>query len=207
MKHLIYLAFLLVFTVTQAQPNFESGMHKALELMETGNFDQSEQLFERIASAEKNEWLPHYYIARINSLKSWNEKNETTLRAQLDKAQSHLDLAFQIDESNTELLIMQAQVLTNWVAYDGMTYGMKFGPKISELYSKAIKLQPENPRAVYCQAEWEIGSARYFGKDTKPFCTQLEKSIELFAKFQPESDLYPTWGENRAQQAFQNCNE
>lgn len=207
MKHLIYLAFLVVSAITQAQSNFEQGMGKALNLMEAGNFEKSEQLLERIASAEKNEWLPHYYIAQINSLKSWNQKDETLLRAQLEKAQKHLDQAFNIEESNPELLIMQAQILTNWVAYDGMTYGMKYGQKISELYIKANKLQPENPRAVFCKAEWEIGSARYFGQDTKPFCKQIEKSIELFANFQTESDYYPSWGLDRANRALTNCTE
>ena len=205
MKHLIYLAFLVVSTITQAQSNFEKGMDKALSLMEAGKFQESEQLLERIAGAEKSEWLPHYYIARINSMISWNEKDETVLRAQLEKAQKHLDAAFKIDESNPELVIMQAQVLTNWVAYDGMTYGMKYGAKISELYGKAIALQPENPRANFCKAEWEIGSARYFGKDTKPFCQQIEKSIELFANFQSPSELHPNWGLNRAKEAMSEC--
>ena len=207
MKHLIYFAFLLVSSIMQAQSNFEQGMEKSLQLMRSGNFQESEQLLERIASAEKDQWLPHYYIAKINSLKSWNQKNETILRAQLDKAQQHLDVAMRLDESNPELLIMQAQVLTNWVAYDGMTYGMKYGPKITELYAKANQLQPENPRAVFCLAEWEIGSARYFGQDTAPFCKQIEQSIELFANFQSENNLYPSWGLDRARQALSNCNE
>ena len=43
------------------------------------------------------------------------------------------------------------------------------------------------------------------GTDTKPMCAQLEKSIELYAKFKPETPFSPSWGLERAQQELQNC--
>ena len=89
--------------------------------------------------------LLHYYIAQINSLKSWNEKDETVLKAQLDKAQAHLDIAMALSENNPELLVMQVQVLTNWVVFDGATYGMKYAGKITALYEKASSLDSKNP--------------------------------------------------------------
>ena len=76
-----------------AQTNYEKGMSKAFELWGNNQWDEAENMFERIANAEPNEYLPHYYIAFMNSLKSWNVKDETLLKAQLDKAQKHLDLA------------------------------------------------------------------------------------------------------------------
>jgi hypothetical protein len=189
----------------EAQTNFEKGMAKAFELWQSEKTDEAENMFERIAKAEPTEWLPNYYIAQINSLKSWNEKDEAILKAQLDKAQEHIDTAMTKSEDNAELIIMQAQVLTNWVAYDGMTYGMKYGAKITELYTKALELEPKNPRASFCKAEWEMGSAKYFGKDTAPYCEQIEASIELFDTFKPESDFYPNWGKERAMQSSESC--
>lgn len=205
MKHLILIAVLLVATVTQAQSNFEKGMQKAFQLWGNNQMDDAENLFERISNAETNQWLPHYYVAQINSLKSWNEKDATVLKAQLDKAQAHLDKAMAVSPNNAELLILQAQVLTNWVAYDGQTYGMKYSAKISELYQKAYTLDPNNPRAVFGKAEWDMGSAKFFGQDPKVFCEDIEKSIELFANFKPETPFHPNWGKERAEASFKSC--
>ncbi len=196
----------MVFSATvQAQTNFEKGMTKAFELWGDDKVEEAENMFERIANAEEDEWLPNYYIAQINSLKSWNEKDEAVLKAQLEKAQEHLDIAMTKSEDNAELLVMQAQVYTNWVAYDGMTYGMKYASKISELYAEAVELDPTNPRAAFCKADWDMGSARYFGKDTAPYCKDIEASIELFDTFKAESEFHPNWGKERAEQVSADC--
>lgn len=205
MKYLIIITMLFVMPLTQAQTNFEKGMMKVFELWQANNTDEAENMFERIAKAEPKEWLPNYYIAQINSLKSWTEKDATVLKAQLDKAQLHLDEALLKSENNTELLVMQAQVLTNWVAFDGMTYGMKYGAKIAELYEKATTLDPANPRAAFGKAEWAMGSAKYFGKDTTPYCKEIEASIELFNTFKAESKLHPNWGKERAEVVSKDC--
>ena len=207
MKNLILIAFVLVSGMIPAQTNFEKGMQKAFSLWQEGNTEEAENMFERISNAELDQWLPHYYIAQINSIKSWNQKDETVLKAQLDKAQEHINSAKAISKDNPEIIVIQAQILTNWVAFDGMTYGMKYSGKITELYNKAYAIAPENPRVVFSKAEWAIGSARYFGQDTKPFCSEIEKSIELFANFKPESNLHPNWGGDRAEEAFKSCNE
>ena len=205
MKNLFIIAILIITGLTEAQTNFEKGMNKAFELWQSGKTDEAENMFERIAKAEPKEWLPNYYIAQINSLKSWSEKDATVLKAQLDKAQQHLDSVMLKNENNAELLVMQAQVLTNWVAYDGMTYGMKYGAKIAELYEKASVLDPTSPRVAFGKAEWAMGSAKYFGKDVAPYCKEIEASLELFDTFKPESQLHPNWGKERAQTVAKDC--
>ena len=206
-KIVVILVLSLVSRQATAQTNFEKGMSKAFELWEAGKWDDAENMFERISKAEEEEWLPNYYIAQMNSLKSWNEKDETVLKAQLKKAQEHLDIAMARSEDNAELLVMQAQVYTNWVAFDGATYGMKYAGKVAELYAKAVKLDPTNPRAAYCKADWGMGSAKYFGQDTEPFCKEIEASLELFDTFKPESDFHPNCGRERAEQVLAECKE
>lgn len=189
----------------EPQTNYEKGMQQAFALWQEDKTDAAENLFERISNAEIDNWLAHYYIAQINSLKSWNETDSKILKAQLDKAQQHLDLATAISADNAEILVLQAQVFTNWVAFDGMTYGRKYSGKISELYQKAMTLQPENPRVVLSNAEWNMGSAKFFGKDIKPYCKDIEKAIELFANFKPETAFAPNWGKEHAEQVLKSC--
>jgi len=207
MQKLIIIALILVSGIMSAQTNYEKGMQKAFKLWQENKTDEAENMFERISNAETDKWLPHYYIAQINSLKSWGEKDEKILKAQLDKAQEHINSAMAISKDNPEILVMQAHVLTNWVAFDGQTYGMKYAGKVTELYNKAYKLAPKNPRVVFSKADWAMGSARYFGQDTKPFCAEIEKSIELFATFKPESTLHPNWGKERAVEVAKSCKE
>lgn len=205
MKHIFALIFITVLGVLNAQSNFEKGMDKAFSLWQANKTDDAQNMFERIATAEKDNWLPHYYIAQINSIKSWNEKDETILKAQLDKAQEHLDMAMAFSKDNPELLVMQGQIYTNWVAFDGRTYGMKYATKISELYDKAYNLNPKNPRVVMCKADWAMGSAKYFGQDTQPFCKDLENALALFKTFEPKTDFHPNWGKNRAEESLKQC--
>lgn len=207
MKKLLIIATILVSGIASAQTNYEKGMQKAFKLWQENKMDEAENMFERISNAETEEWLPHYYIAQINSLKSWGVKDENVLKAQLDKAQEHINSAMSISKDNPEILVMQAIVYTNWVAYDGATYGMKYAGKVTELYNKAYKLDPKNPRVAFSKADWAMGSARYFGQDTKPFCAEIEKSIELFATFKPESDMHPSWGIERAKEVSKSCKE
>ncbi len=205
MKKLILILFILATCSLNAQSQFEKGMEKALSTWQSGDMNAAEQLFERIAKAEPKEWLPNYYLAQINSLKSWEEKDINVLKAQLDKAQKCIDQAKVISPNNPEIMVMQAHIYTNWVAFDGATYGMKYSGIVSGIYNKAYMLAPENPRVVYNKAEWDMGSARYFGKDTAPYCKDIEKSIELFANFKPESDFAPNWGKERAEEVLSEC--
>jgi len=205
MKKRLLFTVLLISTVTFAQTNYEKGMQNAFALWQENQTDAAENMFERISNAELDNWLPHYYIAQINSLKSWNETDAEILKAQLGKAQQHLDLAFAMSKDNPELLVLQAQVFTNWVAFDGMTYGRKYSGKITELYQKASQLAPRNPRVVLSYAEWQIGSAKFFGKDTTPYCKDVKKAIELFANFKPESEFAPNWGKGHAEDVLKGC--
>ena len=201
------ITVLFVTGILSAQSNYDKGMEKAFELWKNNQLPEAEQLFERIAAAEPDAWLPSYYSAQMNSLKTWGEKDASKVKAQLEKAQNFLNDAMAIEKDNADLLVMQAQILTNWVAFDGMTYGMKYSAKITDLYNKAYALAPNNPMVVLGRAEWNMGSARFFGQDIKPFCKDVEKAIQLFVNFKPESPFHPNWGRERAQQVADSCKD
>lgn len=206
MKQFFTIIILSLTLMLNAQSNYEKGMQKAFDLWETNNWSEAEQLFERIAAAELDEWLPNYYVAQMNSIKSWNEKDLDVVTAQLTKAQDYLNNAKAISKDNYHILVMQAQIYTNWIALDGMTYGMKYSGKVTELYNQAYALAPENPMVVLSRADWNMGSARYFGQDTKPFCKDAEKALALFENYKPEP-FHPNWGKQRALDVLKSCEE
>jgi hypothetical protein len=101
--------------------------------------------------------------------------------------------------------VVQAMAKTALLASDPMTYGMTLSPKISGIYMKAYMLAPENPRVALCKAEFDLGGAKWTGADVKEICSRVEKSIDLFAKFKPETQFSPNWGLDRAKEALANC--
>lgn len=207
MTKIITAFTLFICSLVTAQSQFEQGMGKAMQLWKEGNAIEASALFERIASAEKESWLPNYYVALINTTEAFNPANKNKISALLDKANAALDIEIAKNPKNVELLVVQAMAKTALLASDPMTYGMTLSPKITEIYMLASMIAPENPRVVFCKAEFEIGGARWTGADVKALCSQVEKAIDLFAKFKPESPFSPSWGLERAQETLKNCSK
>lgn len=199
MKNTIAIALFLISSIAFAQGPYEKGMQKALQLWGEGKTADASNLFERIANAEMDNWLPYYYVAQINTIISFGEKDKEKLTQQLEKAQEYIDLAKNISPDNPEIIVQQAMTHTAWIAFDGATYGMTLSGKVAALYAKAQEIAPQNPRVVFSKAEWDMGSARYFGKDTTPYCKDVARSLELFDTFKAESDFHPNWGKDRAE--------
>lgn len=205
MRKLVLLIVLISFGSIKAQDQYSKGMQKAMKLWSEQKTVDASNLFERIATAEMDNWLPYYYVAMVNTTASFGEEDQQKLSLQLGKAKEFIDIAKNISPDNAEILVLEAMMNTAWIAFDGATYGMTLSGKNVQLYKKAAELDPDNPRVVFGQAEWNMGAARYFGKDTAPFCKDIEKSIELFATFKPESDFHPNWGQERAESVAKEC--
>jgi hypothetical protein len=207
MKKMILLLALVAVTTTFAQDPYTKGMQKAFELWSAEKTTEASNLFERIAAAETENWLPYYYVAQVNTFASFGEKDEALLTLKLEKAKEFLDMAKRLSPNNPELLVQEAMINTAWIAFDGATYGMTLSPKNSALYGKALALAPDNPRVVLSKAEWDMGSARYFGKDSTPYCKDVERALQLFANFKSEIPFYPSWGKDRAAEILATCGE
>ncbi|MBL7886191.1 MAG: hypothetical protein JNJ52_05555 [Flavobacterium sp.] len=205
MKTIITVIAFIITNLVSAQGQFEQGMGKAFGLWGEGKSAEASALFERIASAEKNNWLPNYYVALVNTTDAFDPKNKANIPALLDKAQKALDEAAMISSDNAEIMVLQALIYTAWLVQDPMTNGMKYSALAMKEYEKALAIAPNNPRAVFGKAEFEMGGAKYWGTDTKPMCEQIAKSIELFANFKPESEFHPKWGLDRAQETLKTC--
>lgn len=207
---LTYFALFFTALVMQAQTNtttvntnanqtkYEQGMNKAFQLWHDDKPWDAANMFERIATAEPDNWLPPYYVAQINVINSFTEKDPAKLKAQLDKAQDFINDATALSKENPDILVLQAQWYTAWIVFDGQQYGMTYSAKVSELYNKALALAPDNPRVILSKAEWDMGSAKFFGQSLEPYCKDIQRAINLFATFKPADKFYPTYGEERA---------
>ena len=205
MTKLITIIAMFVASIVSAQTQFDQGMQKALKTWKEGNSKEALVQFEKIASVEKTNWLPNYYIAFINTTQAFGEKDKAKKVTLLNAAQKAQDVCNELAMDNPEVLVLQAMIHTAWIVYDPMTNGQRLSGDAMYILNKAYKLAPENPRVVFQKASFEKGMAQYFGQDTKPMCAQIEKAIELFATFKPESAFHPSWGLDRAQEAVKAC--
>ncbi|SFU64921.1 hypothetical protein SAMN05216480_11178 [Pustulibacterium marinum] len=204
MKLLFTLCFAFVSVIGFSQ-SYEKGMEKAFALWQEGKATEASNMFERISAVETENWIPLYYVAYVNIIDAFSEKDKTRLQLKLDKAKTSLEKAKQLSPDNVEILIMEAMHNTAWIAFDGATYGMKYGAVNTAIYQKATAMAPENPRVALSSAEWNMGMAQYFGKDTAPYCKDIEKALELFTTFKNETPFYPSWGEGRAKEVLASC--
>ena len=205
MTKIITIIAMFVASIVSAQTQFDQGMQKALQTWKNGNSKEALVQFEKIASVEKTNWLPNYYIVLINTTQAFEEKDKTKIESLLNAAQKAQDFCNDLAMDNPEVLVMQAMIHTASIVYDPMTNGQKLSGDVMYILNKAYKIAPENPRVVFQKASFEKGMAEYFGQDTKAMCAQIEKSIELFATFKPETAFHPSWGLDRAQEAVKAC--
>lgn len=100
----VFLIFaLLVSNIVSAQGNYEQGMTNALKLWKEGKTTEASALFERIAFAEENNWLPNYYVALVNIRSAFNTKDVKEFEGLLTKAQKALDIELNKEPENAEL--------------------------------------------------------------------------------------------------------
>jgi hypothetical protein len=205
MKKITIIIAIFIATGISAQTKYQIGMQKAFGLWEQGKMTEASQLFERISKAEPTKWLPSYYAATVEIIGSFGLKDETVLKAKLTKAQEFLDAAKSNSENNPEIIITQAFLNLGYIAFDGQKYGMTLGGVNSQLYAKALQIAPNNPRVILGNAEWNMGSAKFFGKSTKPYCDDIKRAIELGEKEKIEIEFYPKFMLQRAEQVLKQC--
>jgi len=200
MKKITLLILLIISQILMCsvQNKYEKGMSEALQLWSNNKPVEAVALFQRIASNEKETWLPNYYIGLISATQVLSGKEKEQAPALLEQAQKSLDNAKEISSNNSELFCLQALINTAWVTLDQMSNGQKLSGSIIKDYRTAIQLDTNNPRPLYLLAEYQINMAKLFGQDTKPFYEMIKTSLKKFDNFKAPSAFYPMWGKRKA---------
>ncbi len=207
MEKVILILAVMFTNLIFSQNNYDEGMTQALELWQNDNPTEASALFERIAAAEEENWIPNYYVALVNTTQAFRNLGNNKVEELVSKAQLALDKELNKNPENPELLVMQAMIYTALIANDPMNNGQKLSGKVMQLYEQAGKIDPTNPRVVLSKAQFEMGSAKYFGTDIQPICARIEKSLTLFDTFKSETPFYPKWGKEQAEQALKECSK
>lgn len=208
-KYLVLLLFITTSGFAQENKKFEKAMEKNLTLLndaKTGeDYTNVANAFERIAKAETKEWLPSYYEAFALILSANDVSDGTKKDAVLDKAMEVAKAAEAISPDNSEIVTLQSWITSMKISVDPMNRGQKLGMEASVLTSRAIELDPENPRPYLLQGTGLFYTPEQFGGGKDKAQKVLEKAVEKFNSFKPKNKLMPNWGKERAMSLLEEC--
>lgn len=160
---------------------------------------------DRIAHAEKTKWEPYYYSA-FGSLMMANRSTEAAKKdVYLDAALAAIESGKKINSIESELIALEGFVHMIRVTVDPATRGQQYSSLAFQTYNKALRLNPENPRALSLLAQMQLGTARFFGASTEEACGTAKKALEKFNAFKSENPLAPVWGKSMTEGVLKNC--
>jgi len=201
----VYLIFAIIAISlpTFAQENrYQEAMLSIIESLD--NADGSDAYldcasrFERIATAEKNLWMPYYYASYSLVVMSFDETDGAKKDLVLDRAQQLLDVALEMEPKESELLTLQAFLYPSRILVDPMSRGMEYMGLMFSSLETAKALNPENPRIYFLEGVNKANLPTSMGggpEEAKPI---LEMAVTKFEAFQNSDPLWPHWGEEAA---------
>jgi len=213
MKTLLAAVFIALFIYTPGtgdQGKYTKTMKSAIaDLYQAGSIEAlnpSINKFERIAKAEGDKWRPYYYASYGSLMKAIFSMNSDRSKMDpfLDEAQKNLDEATKLDSHN-ELTILQGYIDMIRLTVDPQVRGQEYSGKSMASFSKALQVNPKNPRAMMLMGQMRMGTAQFFGQDPAEACKMVAESIPLFDSYKPANELDPMWGKQQAQSVAEAC--
>jgi hypothetical protein len=202
----LFLSLLLSITLIgglNADDKFNKAMKKNLDKIETlktaAEFIDVANNFERIALAEKSEWLPYYYASYLYVIASYMEQNPDSKDMYLDKADGFISIADSIKPDNSEIFTVKGMANQARLQIDPMNRWMKYGQLSDTYLKKAIELDSLNPRPEYLIGMSVYYMPEQFGGGEKAAQPYFDNALRKFEEFVPESELHPSWGKTMFQ--------
>ena len=213
-KTIIILSAIFVATLSFAQmpDKFVKAMENKIAEIDTTHtaqgFTDLANAFERIADAEKNQWLAYYYAAYCNASAGsligtggdmmTSKADKTDPYA--DKADKQISKAEELMKNNSEIYVVKKMIATLRLLGDPMNRYMTYGPEAQAMLDEAKKLNAENPRVYILEAQDKYFTPEQFGGNKEEAKVLFEKAQKLFETFKPETSIHPNWG--RSQVAY-----
>ena len=206
---LIIAVTLLMYSVTHAQDAYTQQLQVAVTKLDNANsvedYQQLATVFERIADAQKTQWLPYYYAAFINAKIGWLKQDDpdniepfaNKAEEEIKKAQSLLDTSKQKNELSEVYCVLsmlnQAKVFIN-----PQTYGPKYGPVAHQYMMLAEAANPDNPRVIYLEGWQKFATPKMWGGDktkAKELLTTAKQKLES----ESAPGIEPHWGKKEVE--------
>ena len=210
-KLLLINTFILVSIISFAQSEkYMTVMKNNIAAIDTSFKNPANLLslannFERIASAEKNQWLPYYYAALCQVNYTYMEQDKSKIDAIADKATMLINKADSLLPGNSEISCIKSMIASSHMMVNPMERFMEYGPESASHIESAIQQDPSNPRPEYLKGQGLKFTPEQFGGGCKTAKPVLESSLGKYQTFKPASELHPKWGMQRVEMMIKEC--
>ena len=210
-KIILSIAVVLVSLASMAQKSeFLETMGETLGQFSTcrnvSDFQALGNKFQMVATVEKDEWLPLYYHAYCFIVMSFMEPTDAVKKDNyLDEAEKSIGKLIAMVPNEAEVFTLQSFYFTARLVVNPMERGQEFSGLSGQAIGKALAIDPTNPRARLMKLQMDLGSAKFFGQDTKSFCPQAKELQASWDNFKPKSPIHPVWGKDQVEGIVKGC--
>ena len=212
MKKLVLSSLIFLTLTIYGQDNiYYNSMKDAIDSMNTikslEDFKSIANIFERIAKAEQDKWLPHYYTGYIYIILGFKQQGDQNSDQYLDIAQENIDNALALVQEESELYTLQGLLYQARIMVDPQTRGQIYSQKAAQALEKAIDLDETNPRPYYLLGSNIFYTPEAYGGGLEAACPMLKTAKEKFENFTPADSISPDWGQDYNLQLAEKCPE
>jgi hypothetical protein len=212
MKKLMLSAIVLMLSVgafAQSE-KYTTAMKKNLDALEASFKNPADLLtmannFERIANAEKSQWLPYYYAAFCQVNNGFMEQDKDKVDGIADRASLLIAKADSLSPNNSEISCIKSMIASCHMMVNPMQRWQEYGQESSSNIEAAMAQDPNNPRPFYLKGQGLKYTPEQFGGGCKTAKPELETAINKFATFKSVSELHPNWGKAQVEMLINEC--
>jgi len=161
--------------------------------------------FERIADAEKTQWLPYYYAAFCQGLYAFQKNNPSANDSYADKAEQMINKAEALEKNNSEIACVKSMIASIRMLVDPQNRWQTYGPTAQQELETAKKIDPTNPRPYFLQGQGLRYTPQEFGGGCATAKPVLEEAVKKYETFKPATELHPNWGKGQVTQLLEGC--
>lgn len=207
----IILSIVFSYAVMAQNEKYVNAMKKNIAQLETaiqsGGMPDLANSFERIAEAEKTQWLPYYYASYCTVMNAYMEQDKSKTDGIADKADELIKKAEDLaGGENSETCVIKSMIASAHMMVDPQSRWQQYGAASSLNITKAKSMDPNNPRPVYLEGQAKFYTPEQFGGGKTLAKPLFEKALEMYDKFKPASELHPAWGKGATNYFLAQCN-
>jgi len=209
MKKILFgLMFLSATQIFAQSAKFTAAMTAAVQQLNEAKTTEAmiavEAKFERIADAEKTEWLPYYYAGTLKTRLSMQHAGGDPDKL-ADDAALLAAKADSLSPKNSEVYCLKSMVATSKLLVDPQSRWMQYGAESNKMLEMAKKYDSTNPRPFVLQSIGIKNMPEAFGGGCEKAKPIAERAAKLLAAFKPKSEISPIWGKEIVDGILQDC--
>jgi hypothetical protein len=210
---LIAILFLMSTIVWASDPAYNAAMEAQLKAMKeaktAADFKAVANGFNRIGQMNPDKWLPDYYAALSYTNAGFILQGSPDAQDKNFKlAEKVIDDCIARTGENAELVALKGYALMGELAVDPQIRGQQLSGLVMQTFGRALKLEPENPRAMAMMAQMQLGMASFFGEGPEKACGMAKQSLQFFeneGSQESTNPFAPKWGKESAEAVLASC--